>query len=398
MRNFILLTFLWVQVYVFGQTGPISVISPEESVKMALENNPAVVNQSLRIEQSQLMRKVSWDFESTGMKYRSGQLYGPERDRYLEINQGFGSLLEHIHNYRLADKQLQLSKTEYNLARKNLIAEVNSTYYYWVYTYNRLIIQEQQSKVFSDIERIADLQYKNGDIDLLERTALVTEAASVETGLNILYDELEMARNKVKQLIVTDAEILPSMTELSMYKINRASDTRMYQNHILASYYKSLTELNDCTVASKSAAFFPELSFGIINQHIAPYSGLWAWQLELSIPVLFFTKKAEVQRARLETQISENEYEYQLFAINKTIENLVLELEMIFKKLIYFDQYALLEAEQIVQTATRQLEKEEIGYIEYARRIAESLSTKLEYLEILNHYNQTAIQLEFYAN
>ncbi|MBN2523648.1 MAG: TolC family protein, partial [Bacteroidales bacterium] len=208
----------------------------------------------------------------------------------------------------------------------------------------------------------------------------------------------EMARNKVKQLIVTDAEIVPLIGELPMYKINKTTDTSQYRNNILSDYYRGLFEIDSLALKSKTAVFFPEISFGIINQHIAPYSGLWAWQLKLSFPVLFFHKKSEVQKAKLEAQVSENEYDYQSFAINKTIENLILDLDMSFKKLMYFDKYALLQAEQIMQTATLQLEKEEIEYVEYIRQIAESISIKLEYLEILNQYNQTAIQLEFYAN
>lgn len=398
MRIHYTFILLWISVLSYSQADPLSVITVDEAVNMALDNNPAVVNHSLKIEQSNFMKSALLNFQPTELKYRSGQIYRPEHDRYIELNQSFGSLLEHINNYRLANEYLQISKTEYDLVIKNITAEVKSAYYFWIYTYNKLLLQEQKEDVFSDVERIAALQYKNGDIDQLEKTALFAEASGVRTALNMLYDELEIARNKLKQLIVTDAEILPSISELPIYKINKAADTSWYSNNLLASYYKELSEINNLKVKSKRSSFFPEISLGIINQHITPYSGLWAWQLEFSFPILFFVKKAEVQQAKIQAQMSENDYKHQLYVINKTIENLILDLNKTFKNLMHYDQFALVQAEQLAQTATLQLEKEEIEYIEYARRIAESISIKLEYLEILNQYNQTAIQLEFYAN
>ncbi len=389
---------LWTSVFSFGQTDALSVITVDEAVNLALENNPAVANHSLKIEQNRVMKSALLNIQPTELKYKSGQIYTPEHDRYIELNQSFGSLLEHISNYRLANEYLQISRTESDLAKKNITAEVKSAYYFWVYTYNKLLLLEQKENVFSDIERIAELQYKNGDIDQLEKTSLCAEAAGVRTTLNMLYDEIEIARNKLKQLIVTEAEIIPSIRELPIYKIDKAADTSWYSNNLLASYYKGLSEINNLKVKSKRASFFPEISLGIINQHITPYSGLWAWQFGLSFPVLFFVNKAEVQQAKIQAQMSANEYKYQLFVINKTIENLILELNKTFKNLMHYDQFALAQAEQIVLTATLQLEKEEIEYIEYARRIAESISIKLKYLEILNQYNQTAIQLEFYAD
>lgn len=398
MRIYYTFILLWISVLSFCQADSLSVIAVDEAVHMALENNPAAVNHSLKIEQSRLMNSALLNIKPTEIKYRSGQIYGPEHDRYIEINQSFGSLLEHISNYRLANEYMQISKTESDLAIKNITAEVKSAYYFWVYTYNKLLLQEQKGNVFRDIERIAELQYRNGDIDQLEKTSLYAEAASVRTTLNMLYDEYEIARNKLKQLIVTEAEILPSIRELPIYKIDKAADTGWYSNNLMASYYKGLSEINNLTVKSKRASFFPEISLGVINQHITPYSGLWAWQLGFSFPVLFFVKNAEVQQAKIQAQMSENDYKYQLFVINITIENLILDLNKTFKNLMYYDQFALVQAEQIVQTVTLQLEKEEIEYIEYARHIAESISIKLEYLEILNQYNQNAIQLEFYAD
>lgn len=357
-----------------------------------------MVNMALKTEQNQFMRSASWDLDPIELTYRSGELYSSQQGRYIEINQDFGSLLKHISNYKLASKQVKVSLSEQEIQLRNISAEVKSAYFFWVYTYHRLAVLEQQQQIISGIERIAELKYDKGEIDLLEKTTLITEAAYAETQLNMLYDELEISRNKLKQLIVSDREFVPSHHELTMYKITKSSDTSQYSNSIIATYYKNLVELDNLAIKSKSAAFFPEISFGIINQYITPYSGLWAWQVGFSFPVWFFAKNAGIKQTRIEAKMAKNQYEYQLFAVSTTIENLVLELDKTFKELVYYDQHALLQARRLSETAALQLQNEEIEFTEYAKLMAQSSSIMLQYLKVLNRYNQTAIQLEFYAN
>jgi hypothetical protein len=78
-------------------------------------------------------------------------------------------------------------------------------------------------------------------------------------------------------------------------------------------------------------------------------------------------------------------------------ENLEYELNNYFKKLQYFDQVGLAEAKQLLQISRVKFENEEIDYTEYTQKAGEALRIQLDYLETLNNYNQTAIQLEFYA-
>lgn len=88
---------------------------------------------------------------------------------------------------------------------------------------------------------------------------------------------------------------------------------------------------------------------------------------------------------------------YKEFLKNIEIENLQLELDNLFIKLSYFTSVGLPFSEGIRETAQSRLKSEEIEYLEYAGLIEQSLKIQLEYNEVLNQYNQCAIQLEDYA-
>lgn len=78
-------------------------------------------------------------------------------------------------------------------------------------------------------------------------------------------------------------------------------------------------------------------------------------------------------------------------------ENLEYELNSYFKKLQYFSQVALNQADRLFSINTTRFENEEIDYTEYIEKADEAFQIRLDYIETLNNYNQTAIQLEFYA-
>jgi outer membrane protein TolC len=78
-------------------------------------------------------------------------------------------------------------------------------------------------------------------------------------------------------------------------------------------------------------------------------------------------------------------------------ENLELSLTVLFKKLRYFEQDGLELATQLLKINRLRYEKEDIGYADYTLAVERATNIRLEYLDTLNRYNQTAIQLEYYA-
>ncbi len=78
-------------------------------------------------------------------------------------------------------------------------------------------------------------------------------------------------------------------------------------------------------------------------------------------------------------------------------ENLEYELNNYFKSLQYFNRVGLARADQLLEISRIRFENEDIDYTEFVQKADEAFRIRIDYLETLNNYNQTAIQLEFYA-
>jgi len=78
-------------------------------------------------------------------------------------------------------------------------------------------------------------------------------------------------------------------------------------------------------------------------------------------------------------------------------KNLQLNLDNCFIHLQFFETTGLEHAHLVIKIHQARLNTEESDYIEYSAGIAEAFDIEQEYLETLNNYNQTAIELEHYA-
>ena len=174
--------------------------------------------------------------------------------------------------------------------------------------------------------------------------------------------------------------------------------TTEYSGGLIISSYQHKLEVEKSLYKVEKSKFFPEISAGYFNQDIDEINGLDGWQVSLAFPIWFFSQNSTIKQAKINSDIALNNLEYQKFNIEKEVENLLFELNKHFKQIIFYKDHALLQAEQLIYTSKIQYEKEEIDYFEYIQGISTGLKLKMNYLETLNNYNQTAIQLEYYAN
>jgi heavy metal efflux system protein len=79
------------------------------------------------------------------------------------------------------------------------------------------------------------------------------------------------------------------------------------------------------------------------------------------------------------------------------IDELIHRLDQIYEKIRFYNQDALGNAELLEQAVLLRSENEDIEFDELFRAMVRVSEIRQAYLETLNEYNQTAIQLEYYV-
>ncbi len=397
VKLFFTACFLILLIDAFAQTFTEVPLSHEKAVEIAIKNNPLIKNAELQVKKSELSVITAWEIQPFEFSYTYGQINSPLNDRYFDVHQHFGSLLANIQKSKMAKKQMSLNLCELEIQKRTLTAQVKSAYYFWRFMYEKLNLIKEEASHLYDIQRIAELKYSLGETGELEKVNAIAKYAEILSLININNDELQIAENKLKQLMATDIDIIPPAEEYSLYKIDKQYDTSFYRTAIITDYYKNYHKVMQAAVKTESAQFFPEFFAGYFYQDIYPVKGLSGWQVGISVPLLAFSQSAKIRQAKIDAEIALNQLEYIEYSTNKTIENLIIELNKYFRQTEYFNQIALPQSDEIVRNAVLQFKKENIDYSEYLQLILSAYEIRLQYLETINNYNQTAIQLEFYA-
>ena len=243
-------------------------LSLDEAVSVALNNNPGIRNAGLQVAKSEIRKTEAWDFSPLRFTWQFGQMYSPENDRYLAINQNFGSLLARIRQYAMAKKQAEAGLAELEISKRSLTAQVKSAYLFWWYMNEKQSLAQEETMLFDDMQRIAALRYELGEFSELERTMASAKAAGIRNTLDRLGDEIVIAENKLKQLMMTGEDLIPPAEPFPMYRIDKPSDTAGFSNAMITAYYEKSAEVRSAALKAERARFFPELFAGFFYQDI----------------------------------------------------------------------------------------------------------------------------------
>ncbi|MBN1599062.1 MAG: CusA/CzcA family heavy metal efflux RND transporter [Bacteroidales bacterium] len=373
-------------------------ITIEQAVDSALTHNLRLKNAQLNVERSALLKSGAFDLYPTELNYEFGQINSELNDRYLEINQNFGSLMVHGAKLKKAKIEYNLQTTAYKLEENRLKAEVKSAYLFWQYLNKKVKLLKDEAMLYQKMDTIMHLRYINGDVSLLNKEIAKSKVAEITSEYFIAVDDLQIALNKLKQLMNISQNIKPEDHDPAMYMIYKNADISVLDENTTLLYYK---QKHDIALAEKNIAiseYFPEFSAGYFNQTIDNIYNLHSWQIGLSVPLWIPEQQSKIKQAKIESEIAANNLEYQNQLLRVEIENLLFESNKYFKQIRYYQNNALPQAELLINIAKIHLETEEINYLEFLQSISIANQIKQEYYRTINDYNQTILQLELYGN
>ncbi|NNE01668.1 MAG: TolC family protein, partial [Eudoraea sp.] len=115
----------------------------------------------------------------------------------------------------------------------------------------------------------------------------------------------------------------------------------------------------------------------------------------LKIPLLFSGQAARIKASRLGNEVAlneRNEYESQLRNKWAKLNTYLLQNE---EALAYYEVEGKILSDEILKTATSSFRNGEIDFFQYIQSIENAYEIKLNYLESLNAYNKTAIEINY---
>ncbi len=375
------------------------VLTPERAVELAFAKHFQVKNSELRLNEAVLLMQSAIQIPATNFNYYNGQLHSVYNDKGWSVSQSFGSIPNHILRLDLADKQLELSKSALENDKRDLQMKVRSAYYSWVYRINIKNAIEQELEIQEDFGKLVKEKHESGELGDQVLALAMNRQAKVEQRVFDAEDDLYVSELELKKLILTDDSLIPENSELEMIAILPSTDSlKRFSKDVQLNQFRNLIEIRKSELKIEKWKFFPELHAGYFNQNIGGITGLQGWEAGLSFPIWFLPQKAVIKRAKIESEIAQNNYTSMQFILDKTIEGTLTELDKAFRHIAFTEKYRLRQSEEEFVQAQNKFHKEAIGYLEYLQAITDMMKTKTDFLDALENYNQIAVKLEYFIS
>ncbi|MDX1783370.1 MAG: efflux RND transporter permease subunit, partial [Aequorivita vladivostokensis] len=371
-------------------------ITLEEAISMAKENYPSLKESQALIEREQAMKGTSFDLGSTSL-YTGREDQGVQQGilRTYGVQQGNIDLLSGFSKSKFYKERVQLGEKFYALNEQQLIRNVMQAYEQINYNKAQLRFAEQLDSVYSDFRTAAELRFDTGETGKLEFIAASSEYQQIQVLRQQAYDDIEIAKRALKQYLGIDQEIetvgLPYQT---MSFMSVMDSTSVGENPLLQ-YSMQNAKVSKANIGVEKSQFLPKFSLSYDKLKYNDFSGFNAYQAGISIPLWFFPQKSRVKAAKADAYAAENQYLEQKAITESRVSQLLKSLEKTQKTLDYYQEGALLLAEEQISTAELASKEGEIDYVNYITILNSAIRIKQSHLQFINQYNQQAIELQY---
>ncbi|MGB5942689.1 MAG: CusA/CzcA family heavy metal efflux RND transporter [Leeuwenhoekiella sp.] len=362
---------------------------------LAVQNNAGLSATGLYAEQAAAQLGSAFDIDKTQVYYgyNENDIALNNRPIYvIGVQQQFLFPTVYFAQRKVNQANLNLAETHLNLAEIRLKRDLASAYYGLLYVGEKVSVYEKLDSLYQNFAYAAKRKFELGESNYLEKITAQAEQKEINTRLKQMQEELHAAYLNVEQLVQAEDSLAISFRPLERLMIEDFTHTLSTAK----AWYENLNNLASAEKKLANQQLLPDLT---LNYFQGSNSGideqLIGYQFGLKIPLFFGGKSSEIKAAKIKAEAISQETENQQIRLNTRINQLKSDIAKYSEALNYYDTEGSQLADELLKTAQSSYKNGEIGFFDYIRTLQNAYDIQLNYLENLNDYNQTVIQLNY---
>lgn len=396
-----LLLLLFCSQSLFSQTPALPVRSSFSQVyDKALQNNLQLRSSDLQVQRSQALSKTGYSIPNTGIFAENEDINPNDKKGILKI--GVSQSVEWPGVYKARRNLLteQVKSVDYakRIKALEIKRDVQSTYYTLWYFQSKQQLWKSLDSIYSSLSQAAVLRVRTGESAGLDSIAAQAKAKETGVQLQLLLRDIQTQQEILKRFVNTDTLFLADSSALTKVPVDY--NNAEFSGHPLIQLQQQNiaiagAELNVTKQSRKpnfEGRFFTQRLYGITQ----PYSG---FSVTVGVPLLGRgAYNNTLKAARIEQQYQQTVLDYQKLSISTEFNQALQQLQKNNDLLSFYEGTGLGQADAIIKAANLSYRAGEISFAELSQYLTQAIDIQRNYLDVLNDYNQSAIQLNYYLN
>ncbi len=371
-------------------------VTMEEAIGIALENNKSLLASEGKVEKQRGLLGSAYDINKTHLYYNFDENNIAENGEPIKvwgINQSLQFPTIYGAQRKLQKSQIAMAEQEYSISKQMLSKEVSKAYIMVVYTQN---IQKNYAFLDSLYNRFAysaKRRFEEGETNYLETLA----AESKHKEIGILYKQssegVKKAYLELNRLLQSKETI--TVPEIDLYQLDPVSFDPENNPGIL--YYENAQKLSGQSLSLEKQRLLPDLQFSFFQgtndaQNAKVYNG---FELGLAFPLWFGKQKSQINAAKIEQQIIDNELGNYRIALMAKYEALMSDLEKHREGIAYYEQEGKKLARELFTHAEKAFQNGEIDFLQFVLLLENAKKIEMDYLNNLKEYDLTVLEARY---
>lgn len=376
----------------------------QEAINIAMQHNMQAANARLNEKAEGLRQRTGVDLPKTQLNADYGKINSINNDNRFGITQALSFPTVYGHQKKALKENYLAAQAQTQLAEQDIRANVRKVFYDWVWLYEKQQLLQYADSIYRLFEEKATLRFKTGETNILEQTTAVSHRQQIANQLEMLSSDIQVTTRQFNLLLGDSIEYQPSPDSI-----------RLVYNTVADTTFSQLPQIKSLEHASAAAQWrwrteksklLPDFFVGYNNQSINGLQNVNGQEIYydnskrfsyvnagINIPLFFGTQRSRAAAAQVDWQLARQRTDYALLQTQTEWQNAQTQLRKYAASLQYYQTKGLENAAAIITTADTQFVGGEIDYLQWVILVDQAIGIRNEYLDMLNNYNQSVIQV-----
>lgn len=374
-------------------------ISIENAIESALKSNQQLGVNEAEVRSAKLNTKTAFEIPKTGIFVENEDYRPSDKVGILKIGVSQAIAWPGLYAARKNYLNAQLKYAELNtdLLNVSIKRDVKAAYYQLWYLQDKQLLYKRLDSIYTMLFKATELRVKTGDVANLDKIAAEAKMRELRAFMVQNSKEMIIEQQQLMMLLNQNEWLLPLAAPLAKIDV-QTGDINLH--HPMLVLQEQQINISSSNIAVQKNTNRPEFSGRFFTQRLwganDPFTG---FSVTAAIPLFGGgTYRNKVKVATAEREVQEKTLAYQTQQLQTQRGSAIADLEKNRSLLDFYETSGLKQAEQIINAATLSYSSGEISFAELGQFLSQAIGIRQSYLDVLNQYNQSAIQFNYYNN
>ncbi|WP_081663242.1 TolC family protein [Flavobacterium subsaxonicum] len=380
------------------------------ALQTGLKNNQSMQSSQLDTQMQGQLLGTGYDIAKTQINGTFGQINTRAQDKNFNVSQTFSPFVygatRKLLKENVAGSQLRLQSTKQDITY-SIRQSWNAILYYA--ELNKML--QKQNALMERFVRSATLKFQTGESNSLEKITAVSKQQELEQQIKQNEALLRVEKSKIKTLLHLDGDFAVADTAFVALPAITVADTALVKQNATIQLASQDVKVAEANRKVASSTLWPDVTAGYfiqsftgnqeVNGQTVYYDGSPRFQgfsVGLSLPIFVGSASAKIKAAKTNVAIQKTNADYLKLQMQSQFQQEMEQLTTYEEVLRYYKTTALPNAETIAKNASKAYQNGDISYVEYVQVLETALDIRTNYIQALNNYNTTVINLQYLVN